>query len=332
MTERRARRLLAAVASALWLAGASLAAAQTAAPVEVGGSRAGQAYEALGDFLAAESPSHDREKAIDAYRKAIDDGNRPAVIKLARLLISGTEEEAAEGEAMLRAAMGAGDVAAGDALGDIYRKDPMLRDPAKARAAYEAAAASGDAGVTLKLARLLASGDGLAEDRPRAIELYRGLVAGDDPAGPAYELARLYAGGIGYADKVRARPYYEIAAAGGIGEAHLAIAEMDAEHYQDPAARRSMIDHFIAAATLLGIDTAVVRMATLPQPVLVAVVQDLLVQRGLATMPLSGPSSGQPGVVASFCRRQKDYYCSEDVLPPEMLVQLVSGTVASPSR
>ena len=332
MTARRVQGALAAVAAGLWLGAALPAAAQTAAAVEVGGTRAGEAYEALGDFLSADSPSRDRARAIDAYRKAIDAGNRQAVTKLAKLLLAGTAaEDVAEAEALLRAAAASGNVAAGDALGDIYRTDPRLRDPVKARAAYEAAAAAGDAGVTLKLARLLASGDGVPEDRPRAIALYRGLVDGADPAVAAHELAQLYAAGIGYADKVKARPYYEIAAAGGIGEAHLALAEMDGERYHDPAARRSMIDHFIAAAGLLGIDTAVVRMASLPQPVLVSIVRDLLVQRGLAIVPLSG-RSGERDIVASFCRRQRDYYCSEDVLPPEMLVQLIAGPGAAAAR
>ncbi len=333
MKGARSRRLLVAAAAGLWLGMACPVLAQHATATGIEGSRAGRAYETLGDFFAADSSSYDRVKATDAYRKAIAEGNTWAMIKLGRLLLAGPDPEApTEAEALFREAIAAGNAAGSEALGDAYRTDPRLRDPAKALATYEAAAAAGDAGITLKLARLLATGDGLPADRPRAVALYRGLVAGDDPAGPAYELAKLYAEGGSYADLVKARSYYEIAAAGGIGDAHLALAEMDSEHYQDPMARRAMIDHFIAAATLDGIDAAVVRMALLPQPVLLSVVRDLLVDRGFGTVPLGGPNAANPDVVAGFCQRQTAYYCSDEVLPPELLVQLIGGTGADPVR
>ncbi len=287
-------------------------------------ARAAAAYEALGDFLAADTSPGALDRAIGNYEKAAAAGSASARIKLASLLAGRPgEADVRQAAALLREAIALGAAGpAGDALGDLHRDDFRLRDLGLALAAYAEAAAAGHPGTVDKIAAILASGAASPADRERAIAGLERAAAGDNPAPAALQLGRLYSAGASHADIAKARRYYAIAAAGGIGEAHLALAEMAADRFQDPRARREAVDHFLAAAATLGVETVAVRMEALPQPVLLAIVGDLVVQRGFGVVPLAG---GTADIVAGFCRNQTLYYCSERVIPWEMLVDLIGG-------
>src|SRR5207249_5701927 len=105
-------------------------------------------------------------------------------------------------------------------------------------------------------------------------------IKGDDPGPPALKLARLYLKRRHEGDLLKARENFEIAAAANKPEAHLALAEMASEDYQDTSERKSMTEHFVEAAKLLGAEEVAVRMMRMPQAVLIAAVQELLVELG----------------------------------------------------
>lgn len=327
-----AGRLRPAVLSGL-VAFALLSPPLAAEPSGPADPRAAAAYEALADYLAGDPAARDLPRAIETYEKAAAAGSVTALVKLAGLLVA--EPGAADArraadllqEAIARGAAGP----AGNALGDLYRDDPRLRDPARALSAYAEAAAVGYPGAADKIAAILAAGDVAAADRDGVLALLERATAGADPAPAAMALAGIYAAGGSRADLVKARRNFEIAAAGGIGAAHLALAEMDAARYQDPRIRREVLDHYLAAATLLGVEPVAVRLEALPQAALLALVRDLIVQRGLGVVPLTGPDAGNPDVVATFCRDRPRYYCSEQSIPFEMLVELVGGPQGGPT-
>ena len=295
-----------------------------AAEGDAADTRAAAAYESLADFLAADTPSGDLDRAIENYEKAAAAGSASARIKLARLLAGRPgEADARQAAALLREAMALGAAGpAGDALGDLHRDDPRLRDLGLALAAYADAAAAGHPGTVDKIAAILAADAVPPADRERALAALERSAAGDNPAPAAFQLGRLYSTGGSHADIAKARRYYAVAAAGGIGAAHLALAEMAADRFQDPRSRREAVDRFLAAAATLGVETVAVRMEALPQAALLAIVGDLIVQRGLGVVPLAG---GTAGIVAGYCRSQTRYYCSERVIPWEMLVDLIGG-------
>jgi hypothetical protein len=292
--------------------------------------RTAAAYEALGDFFAADTPSRDEVKAIDNYEKAGAAGSATAFIKLARLLVAQPGDTVALRAAeALRDAIALGAAGpAGDALGDLYRNDPRLRDLVQALAAYGTALDAGEPGVARKVADILLTGGVEDAARVRAVAALERAVGGPEAVAAAFQLAQVYHAGATRSDMVRARRNYEIAAAGGLGEAHLALAELQADRVQDPRIRRDMLDHYLAAATLLDVATVAVRMSALPQPTLLALVRDLVIQRGLGVLPLSGPNARNPDVVAAFCRSQARYYCSERSVPWEMLIELIGGSTA----
>lgn len=328
-----AGRLRPAVLSGL-LAITLLSPALAAEPSGSDDPRAAAAYEALADYLAADPAARDIARATETYEKAVAAGSVTALIKLAALLAARPgEADARRAADLLREAIARGAAGpAGNALGDLHRDDPRLRDPALALLAYAEAAAVGYPGAGDKLAAIIAAGTVTMADSDTALAVLERATMGANPAPAAMVLAGLYAAGSSRADLTKARRNFEIAAAGGIGAAHLALAEMDADRYQDPRIRREVLDHYLAAATLLGVEPVAVRLGALPQPALLALVRDLIVQRGLGVVPLAGPDAQNPDVVAGFCRDRARYYCSEQSIPWEMLVELIGGSAGGPAR
>ena len=149
--------------------------------IAAGGDTEMIAWGRLGDLYAfADEPNADLAKAVDAYRHAIGGGDVSAMIKLARLLaqeLSGF----AEAEGLLQKAAAASDgnqTWAWATLGDLYRDAGAGNaDPAKAVAAYMKAADAGDPGAMIKLANMIAAGEGAPSDFGVARDLLLKAVA-----------------------------------------------------------------------------------------------------------------------------------------------------------
>ena len=103
-------------------------------------------------------------------------------------------------------------------LGWIYENGlGVAKDYAKARELYEKSAAAGNGLGMINLARLYRNGWGVPRDYPKARELYEKAAASGNSAGMV-NLGWLYQNGLGVAmDYTKAREWYEKAAAAGNG-------------------------------------------------------------------------------------------------------------------
>ena len=171
-----------------------------------GGDSAPTAWASLGDLYRNTDDAHrDPVKAADAYQHAADLGDAGSMIKLARVVGSGDGVPADFDRArqLLEKAVAAGGDTIVDAwlsLGDLYRNaDATHRDPGKAADAYRHAADLGNSGAMVKLARLIASGDGVPvnfDDARQTLE--RAIAVGDENAQLAWaSLGDLYRRGEG---------------------------------------------------------------------------------------------------------------------------------------
>ncbi len=154
-----------------------------------GGDNTISGYATLGDLYAVADPAHaDAAKAIDAYRQAAAGGDVGAMIKLARILGEGNNaSNFDEAVALIDRALAAGNGTQGWAwstLGDLYRTaGPERHDPAKAADAYRHAMDAGDTGAMVRLATMLASGDGMPVDFGAATALLQRAIAKNDGNG-----------------------------------------------------------------------------------------------------------------------------------------------------
>lgn len=147
----------------------------------IAGGGSGNAYVVLGDlYRDASGSEYDTQAAVSAYRKAIEFGNTEAMITLGRMFASGdgvaTDFEAAK--ALFERAISAGGERDGWAsLGTLYRDSASPhRDLAKAADALQRAADLGDPWSMMILARMSASGEGVAQDFDRAKDLFQSAI------------------------------------------------------------------------------------------------------------------------------------------------------------
>ena len=165
--------------------------------IRLGGDGQGGAYVALGDLYRNAAPElRDLVRAAEAYQKAIDLGDTDAILELASLYAVGGEglpPDPAKARSLFDMAIALGGskaTAAWLALGDLYRSaDGPFRDLFRAAMAYDQAAAGGDVIGMIKLARMRATGDGVAVDLASAKALLeRAIAAGTDTSGVAWSL------------------------------------------------------------------------------------------------------------------------------------------------
>ncbi len=145
-------------------------------------------WEALGDLYSRGAPGYrDEVRAVDAYQRAADGGRSTALLKLALVLDPSQFDQA---KALLEKAIDAKDStlpAAEVALGDLYlNADDAHRDPAAAADAYRKAADTGNIAGMIKLARMLAGGDGIETDFDAARQLLEQATASPDPGSAAW--------------------------------------------------------------------------------------------------------------------------------------------------
>jgi TPR repeat protein len=128
----------------------------------------GPAQKTLGDYYRSTGAF---EKAASAYGRALDAGDRWAMLPLAQLLFKGQGVKRNQKRALelVERAEKAGMVGpAQNILGDYYRDRGRYR---RAVAAYEAALLAGEIWATIPLADMLYRGQGAKQDRKRAMQL-----------------------------------------------------------------------------------------------------------------------------------------------------------------
>jgi len=153
-----------------------------------GDSEAG-AYVLLGELYRG--PGKDPQKALEAYRAAVDLGSGQAMLRLAAMLRAGegTPADFGAAQALLRQAIDAGEdrwgwAAMGALAADLDNPDRNLKEAA---VAYGKAAELGDPWSMITLGSMLSSDDGLEPDYARAIALLMQAAAlGGESAKDAY--------------------------------------------------------------------------------------------------------------------------------------------------
>lgn len=161
------------------------------------------------------------ERAVELLQLAADGKDVWATTILAGLYTEGkvVPADGAQAVALLQPLADGGNGAALSGLGDVYARGaaPIERDPAKARALYEAAAAADDLGGRNKLGLMLVDGVGGPADVPRGLRLLRSVAAAGDPWA-MIQTGDVLAKGAGVPlDAPGAVAYYRRAADAGIG-------------------------------------------------------------------------------------------------------------------
>ena len=154
-----------------------------------------QAAATLGDFFMADTPARDPARAVDAYQKAIDEGDVASMITLAKLLTSGRDRpvDANRAETLFQSAIAQGSPRnAAMELGDLYLADTPLHDPSKAVEAYQIAAEAGNTWAMIKAAWMLGTGDRVEMDGGRAVALLERAITEGNVYEGADTLGDLY--------------------------------------------------------------------------------------------------------------------------------------------
>jgi TPR repeat protein len=114
-------------------------------------------------------------------------------------------------EALLRHAIAAGDIGPGAiSLGDFYRADTPLMDPAKAVDAYQLAADAGNTDAMQRLAQILTKGEGgVPADPPRAEALFKQAIAAGAIKWGGYLLGDFYLADTSLRDPPKAVDAYQ---------------------------------------------------------------------------------------------------------------------------
>ncbi len=98
----------------------------------------------------------------------------------------GVPADPAKAATLIGQIVATGDIKGGqEAFGDLYSASSPIKDPAKAAAAYQQAIDAGSTSAIGKLAAMLAKGDGIAADLPRAEAMLADVIrAGDNKNAP----------------------------------------------------------------------------------------------------------------------------------------------------
>jgi TPR repeat protein len=150
---------------------------------------------------------------------------------LASILTKGDGDVAADpprAEALLKQAVSAGDVVWGSySLGDFYRADTPLKDPAKAIAAYQQSAEAGNTQAMRTLAGILTKGEeNIPADPSRALSLIEQAIADGDVSWGAYALGNFYQADTPLQNSAKAVEAYQKAADAGNTSAMRALANV----------------------------------------------------------------------------------------------------------
>ena len=234
------------------------------------GSNPSLAYSALGDLHSSPANTQrDPARAAEAYQAAVDFGDTGSMLKLARILgggDDGVEPDFNRARALLNAVVEANDdylVGGWSQLGDLYRNaEGSLHDPAKAFEAYRHAADLGSTTAMIRMARLLADGDGVSEDFEQARALLERAVAVGGERGESTDWALMSLGDLyrsaddAHRNPVKALDAYNKALALGNKDALVVIARMVQGGdgvAADPDAAKALLEQASAA----GGETAV---------------------------------------------------------------------------
>jgi TPR repeat protein len=211
---------------------------------------------ALGDFYRLETPLKSASKAAAAYQKAADAGNTSAMRVLGGMLTLGIDDvppDPSKAEALFKQAIAAGDVAWGAyGLGEFYRSNTPLRDPAQAVAAYQQAVDAGNTTAMRVLAALMTNGDGpVAADPQRAEALLKQALAAGDVAAAAAAMGDFYLAKTPLRDPQKAVKAYQQAVDAGSTAAMRMLADVLVKGIDklaaDPERAEALLHQAIAA-------------------------------------------------------------------------------------
>jgi TPR repeat protein len=187
---------------------------------------------ALGDLYFAPGPGRDGRKAAGLYEQAAKAGNSDAAIKLAAMMLAGTDisTDYPAGEALIASVTaqggGKGAGAEWETIGDRYTA-PGSMSPAKAKAAYEQAVVAKRPTAMVKLARLLMADQ--TPDLPRAKTLLDAAIAAGDAADGSLALGDLLSMAGVLQDYKAASGAYDAAGRAGSAAAMLKLAGLYAD-------------------------------------------------------------------------------------------------------
>lgn len=279
---------------------------------------AGLAWRMLGDVHRTRAKP-DFEQAASAYGEAVERGDNLAMIRLARLMMTGQglPADVNKAQTLLLTAIGSDGehTALGWAtLGDLYREAPPPRQNLdSAIKAYERAVEGDDAGAMVELARLLGLEASIEKDFPRAIALLNEateIVGASDyegdvkPVGIWLALGDLYRFGEGRnANPAAALQFYEKAAETGDAYAHLSAGELESlARVNTPKRVAAMVDHYRKAAEAMGVNAVAKVMYGLDPASLVFTAQGFLADLTPGSLSVDGVLGAKTaGAITAFC-------------------------------
>lgn len=298
------------------------------ASIESGNVAAGAV--ALGDlYRQSDPPYRDLNKALDAYRQAVDAGDPGAMLDVADMLRrgEGAPADVVQAKALIEQSIAAGNVADGTlALGDFYRQsDPP--QPSNAMAAYERAIAAGSTWGMLALADMLNAGDGTPPDPDRAKALIEAAIADGNVYDGAFALGDFYR--LSAPPQVEnALAAYEQAAAAGNANANLMAARVASARYSDARGRERMVRNLTAAAAAFSAREVALEMIRLPSEPLIAAVQQLLADSGERVgVPDGYHGAHTKRAIRDFCQRKAIADCDENFIT----ISLIEALLEPPS-
>ncbi len=296
------------------------------------------ALTALGDlYRTGHEPSRSGEKAVDAYRRAIEAGSTATLFTLASMYQKGdlVPQDLDAARVLYEEAIDAGEARRGWlALGDLYAfAPPEFRDPMKSADAYQMASDLGDPFAMVALANLISDGEGLQRDIAESVALLNAAIAASDEVmGPAHlALADIYRANPDLAPEPDlALKNYIIAADAGEGRGHLLAGELIAARVPFSAIEsEATARHFSEAARMLDVDIVTKAMFGLKSAALYATVQRMLADRGYRIGAVDGVLGPQTvNSIKKFCADQSVASCSGVVVGYDLLKALLSSEPA----
>lgn len=289
----------------------------------------------LGDlYRTGYEPSRNGDKAVDAYRRAIEAGSTATLFTLAAMYQRGdmVPQDIDAARLLYEQAIDAGEARRGWlALGELYLSAPPdSRNPSLAANAYQMAADLGDPAAMVALAKLTADGDGVPQDLAKSVTLLESAIAASpDVMGPAHlALADLYQANPALAASPDlALRNYLLAAEAGEGRGHLLAAEIIAATVPfGPKESEQTARHFTEAAQLLDVDLVTKAMFGLKSAALYATVQRMLSDRGYRIGTIDGVLGPQTvSAIKKFCTDKNVGSCSGLVVGYDLLKALLSS-------
>ena len=293
------------------------------------------ALTALGDlYRTGYEPNRNGDKAVDAYRRAIEAGSTATLFTLASMYQKGdlVPQDLEAARLLYEEAIDAGEARRGWlALGDLYAfAPPDIRDTVKAANAYQMASDLGDPFAMVALAKLTSDGDGVPRDLAKSVKLLdAAIAASDEVMGPAHlALADIYRANPDLATEPDlALKNYVLAADAGEGRGHLLAGELIAATVPFGAKEsEATARHFTEAARMLDVDAVTKAMFGLKSTALYATVQRMLADRGYRIGTIDGVLGPQTvNSIKKFCADQKVESCSGLVVGYDLLKALLSS-------